>query len=97
MCLSLISVTIINIITITTVLLLVDYYYPPPFPSPTPPGFARTLFCGGVAGVVLWTAIFPADVAKSRIQVAGSTESMTSVLMGIVRTEGEDWWGDGGG
>lgn len=51
-------------------------------------GFARTLFCGGIAGVVLWVAIFPADVVKSRIQVAGSKASMTSVMMGVVRQEG---------
>ncbi|KAK8373898.1 hypothetical protein O3P69_011733 [Scylla paramamosain] len=51
-------------------------------------GFTRTLFCGGVAGVVLWVAIFPADVAKSRIQVAGSKETMRKVVLDIVRKEG---------
>ena len=27
-------------------------------------------FAGGIAGVCLWTAIFPADVVKSRVQVS---------------------------
>ncbi len=28
-----------------------------------------TMFAGGIAGVTLWTIIFPADVIKSRLQV----------------------------
>lgn len=32
-------------------------------------GALRLTFCGGVAGISLWIAIFPADVIKSRIQV----------------------------
>ena len=32
-------------------------------------GAVRLTFCGGIAGVSLWIAIFPADVIKSRIQV----------------------------
>lgn len=32
-------------------------------------GPVRLIFCGGMAGVCLWCATFPADVIKSRIQV----------------------------
>ena len=32
-------------------------------------GAVQLTFCGGIAGVSLWIAIFPADVIKSRIQV----------------------------
>ncbi|XP_064103034.1 mitochondrial ornithine transporter 1-like [Macrobrachium nipponense] len=48
----------------------------------------RTMLAGGFAGVTLWVAIFPADVVKSRIQVAGSTEPMMKVFKNIVRQEG---------
>ena len=48
----------------------------------------KTAICGGIAGVTLWTAIFPTDVLKSRIQVAGSTEPMIFLLKHIYRTEG---------
>ncbi|KAG7176636.1 mitochondrial ornithine transporter 1-like [Homarus americanus] len=51
-------------------------------------GPVKTMFCGGIAGVILWVAIFPADVVKSRIQVAGSTDPMSKVLLGIYRNEG---------
>ncbi|KAK3893061.1 hypothetical protein Pcinc_003107 [Petrolisthes cinctipes] len=51
-------------------------------------GPAKTMLCGGIAGVVLWVAIFPADVIKSRIQVAGSTSPMLTVLMQVVKNEG---------
>jgi len=32
-------------------------------------GAAGLIFSGGMAGVSLWLAIYPADVIKSRIQV----------------------------
>ena len=32
-------------------------------------GMFKTWISGGIAGVVLWTVIFPADVIKSRQQV----------------------------
>lgn len=51
-------------------------------------GALRTIVAGGVGGVLLWVAIFPADVAKSRIQVEGSREPMLKVLGGIIRNEG---------
>lgn len=34
-----------------------------------PSGPVKVIISGGVAGVALWTAVFPADVVKSRIQV----------------------------
>ena len=32
-------------------------------------GVVKTVISGGMAGVTLWTLIFPADVVKSRLQV----------------------------
>ncbi|XP_046374151.1 mitochondrial ornithine transporter 1-like isoform X2 [Haliotis rufescens] len=55
-------------------------------------GAWRTIVCGGVGGVALWTAIFPADVVKSRIQVqcvAGSvTPTFIATVLKIFREEG---------
>ncbi|XP_077983850.1 mitochondrial ornithine transporter 1-like [Glandiceps talaboti] len=51
----------------------------------------RLLFCGGFAGACLWTAIFPIDVVKSRIQVqsmVGTMEGFMPTLKNIYRTEG---------
>ena len=33
-------------------------------------GILGTMFAGGMAGVTLWSVIFPADVIKSRLQVS---------------------------
>ena len=35
-------------------------------------GPLKTVISGGMAGVTLWTVIFPADVVKSRLQVRSS-------------------------
>jgi solute carrier family 25 ornithine transporter 2/15 len=43
---------------------------------------------GAFGGVCLWTAIFPADVIKSRVQIQGISRSMFAVGIDIVRTEG---------
>lgn len=51
-------------------------------------GPLNTMAAGAVGGVALWTAIFPADVIKSRIQVQSLTHSMTRVGMEIFRKEG---------
>lgn len=51
-------------------------------------GPLNTMAAGAVGGVALWTAIFPADVIKSRIQVQSLTHSMTRVGMEIIRKEG---------
>lgn len=65
----------------------------------TPPGKTkdeigpfRTIVAGGVGGVSLWVAIFPADVVKSRVQVAstyGTVEpTFRSVITKVFREEG---------
>lgn len=46
------------------------------------------MVAGAVGGASLWTAIFPADVIKSRVQIQGISASMFSVGMDIVRKEG---------
>jgi len=48
----------------------------------------RTLICGGIGGVTLWTLIFPADVVKSRIQVNKLNITFLSCLQDILRKEG---------
>ncbi|CAL4064852.1 unnamed protein product, partial [Meganyctiphanes norvegica] len=60
----------------------------PPGKSKDDIGPMRTMLCGGIAGVILWVAIFPTDVVKSRIQIAGSTEPFIAVLKNIYRNEG---------
>jgi solute carrier family 25 ornithine transporter 2/15 len=51
-------------------------------------GPLRTMVAGAVGGASLWTAIFPADVIKSRVQIQGISASMYSVGLDIVRKEG---------
>ncbi|EAT34099.1 AAEL013630-PA [Aedes aegypti] len=51
-------------------------------------GPLKTMVAGAVGGVALWTAIFPADVIKSRIQVQSLRLSMTQVGVEIFRKEG---------
>lgn len=51
-------------------------------------GAVRTVVAGGVAGVTLWTVIFPADVVKSRLQVTGATTPMLVMMGQIYRQEG---------
>lgn len=51
-------------------------------------GAGRTVVAGGVAGVTLWTIIFPADVVKSRLQVSGSTTPMLVMMRDILEKEG---------
>ncbi|XP_041359074.1 mitochondrial ornithine transporter 1-like [Gigantopelta aegis] len=54
-------------------------------------GVWRTIVCGGVGGVALWVAIFPADVCKSRIQVqsvSGKAPTFRYTFMNILRNEG---------
>lgn len=55
---------------------------------PEEAGLVKTIISGGVGGLCLWTAIFPFDVAKSRIQVDSLKDSMTTVLIKVYRTEG---------
>ncbi|KAF2367753.1 Mitochondrial substrate/solute carrier [Trinorchestia longiramus] len=51
-------------------------------------GPVNTFISGGVAGCLLWTAMFPTDLIKSRIQVAGDTSPMLRVALDIYRKEG---------
>lgn len=53
-------------------------------------GPVRTVLAGGVAGVTLWTVIFPADVVKSRLQVTGATTPMLVMMASIYRQVGRD-------
>lgn len=55
---------------------------------PEKAGLLETVVSGGIGGICLWTAIFPFDVAKSRIQVDSLSDSMTKVLKDVVRKEG---------
>ena len=51
-------------------------------------GPLKTVISGGVAGVTLWTIIFPADVVKSRLQVTGDTTPMVVMMRQIYKHEG---------
>lgn len=51
-------------------------------------GPLKTIVSGGVAGVTLWAAIFPADVIKSRQQVSGVSQPLFRAGADIVRREG---------
>ena len=51
-------------------------------------GAVKTVVSGGIAGVTLWTLIFPADVVKSRLQVSGSTTPMLKMMADIYAKEG---------
>uniref|UniRef100_A0A914LAQ6 Mitochondrial carrier protein n=2 Tax=Meloidogyne incognita group TaxID=654580 RepID=A0A914LAQ6_MELIC len=50
-------------------------------------GVLRTAISGGIGGMALWTAIFPADVVKSRMQI-GETGRFSTILLKIVKNEG---------
>uniref|UniRef100_A0A914RP63 Uncharacterized protein n=1 Tax=Parascaris equorum TaxID=6256 RepID=A0A914RP63_PAREQ len=47
----------------------------------------RTAISGGVGGMALWTAVFPADVVKSRIQITGSGR-FSHMFVSILKKEG---------
>ncbi|XP_063699343.1 mitochondrial ornithine transporter 1-like [Culicoides brevitarsis] len=51
-------------------------------------GPLKTMLAGAIGGICLWTAIFPADVIKSRIQVTGTTRGMFDVGIEIFKKEG---------
>ncbi|XP_070150885.1 mitochondrial ornithine transporter 1 isoform X3 [Polyergus mexicanus] len=48
----------------------------------------RTMVAGAVGGTMLWLAIFPADVVKSRIQVQNLKTPALIIFKNIVRQEG---------
>jgi solute carrier family 25 ornithine transporter 2/15 len=47
-----------------------------------------TMAAGAFGGVLFWTAVFPADVVKSRIQVSGTKQPFFQLLVQIFRQEG---------
>lgn len=51
-------------------------------------GLLRTSAAGSVGGICLWTAIFPADVIKSRVQISGVKTNMFVMGLNIARNEG---------
>ncbi|XP_063231027.1 mitochondrial ornithine transporter 1 [Bacillus rossius redtenbacheri] len=51
-------------------------------------GAIATMASGAVGGMLFWTAIFPADVVKSRIQIQHCETSLFSMIVNIFRTEG---------
>ncbi|XP_018565189.1 mitochondrial ornithine transporter 1 isoform X2 [Anoplophora glabripennis] len=51
-------------------------------------GLFKTMLAGAVGGAVFWTATYPADVAKSRIQVNSLEENMFITILNITRHEG---------
>lgn len=51
-------------------------------------GLFKTMVAGALGGFTFWTLTFPADVAKSRIQVNNSKENMVLMMARIWRQEG---------
>jgi len=51
-------------------------------------GALGTVGAGAVAGVVLWSIIFPVDVVKSRLAVSGASTPLLHMLVSIQRAEG---------
>ncbi|KAJ8984424.1 hypothetical protein NQ317_012487 [Molorchus minor] len=51
-------------------------------------GLFKTMLAGAVGGLSFWAFTYPADVAKSRIQVSNLEDNMVTTLMKISRTEG---------
>uniref|UniRef100_A0A8R1Y4M6 ULP_PROTEASE domain-containing protein n=1 Tax=Onchocerca volvulus TaxID=6282 RepID=A0A8R1Y4M6_ONCVO len=63
------------------------FYLTPEGKSKSEIGILRTALSGGIGGVTLWAAVYPVDVVKSRMQVAGSG-SFTNIFRSIVKNEG---------
>lgn len=51
-------------------------------------GWQKTMVAGAVGGSMLWLAIFPADVVKSRVQVQNLRTPALIVFKDIIRQEG---------
>ncbi|VDK87194.1 unnamed protein product [Litomosoides sigmodontis] len=60
------------------------FYLTPEGKSKSEIGILRTAVSGGIGGVVLWSAVYPVDVVKSRMQVSGSG-SFTCIFRNIIR------------
>uniref|UniRef100_A0A915PD55 Mitochondrial ornithine transporter 1 n=1 Tax=Setaria digitata TaxID=48799 RepID=A0A915PD55_9BILA len=63
------------------------FYFTPEGKVKSEIGIARTALSGGIGGVALWTAVYPIDLVKSRMQIAGSGSFINS-FYNIVRNEG---------
>ena len=48
-------------------------------------GLFRTAISGGMAGLTLWTVLFPVDVIKSRQQVRNFFEYIVQKILQILR------------
>ncbi|KFZ16154.1 hypothetical protein V501_02367 [Pseudogymnoascus sp. VKM F-4519 (FW-2642)] len=46
---------------------------------------AKSLLCGGIAGVVTWASVFPLDVIKTRVQTQTLSATERSPLLGAAR------------
>ncbi|VIO90907.1 Mitochondrial carrier protein [Brugia malayi] len=62
-------------------------YLTPEGKSKSEIGILRTALSGGIGGVVLWSAVYPVDVIKSRMQVTGSGRFI-NIFRNIVKNEG---------
>jgi len=47
----------------------------------------KVLLCGGVAGVVTWTSIFPLDVIKTRVQTQATIPAYTGERSPLLTSE----------
>ncbi|EFO23633.2 carrier protein [Loa loa] len=63
------------------------FYLTPEGKSKSEIGILRTALSGGIAGVVLWSAVYPVDVVKSRVQIAGSG-GFINIFRNIIKNEG---------
>ncbi|KAL4001828.1 Mitochondrial carrier family protein [Acanthocheilonema viteae] len=63
------------------------FYLIPEGKSKSEIGILRTALSGGIGGVVLWSVVYPVDVVKSRMQVAGAG-SFVDIFRSIVKNEG---------
>ncbi|VDM39947.1 unnamed protein product [Toxocara canis] len=63
------------------------YYLTPHGKTKDEIGVLRTATSGGVGGMALWASIFPADVVKSRMQIAG-TGRFSEMFISILKNEG---------
>ncbi|KAJ3630856.1 hypothetical protein MTP99_012025 [Tenebrio molitor] len=51
-------------------------------------GLFKTMVAGAIGGMSFWTLTYPADVAKSRIQVTNSKTNMVTMILKIWKYEG---------
>ncbi|MFH4976703.1 hypothetical protein AB6A40_003412 [Gnathostoma spinigerum] len=63
------------------------YYFTVPGKTKDDIGLTRTAISGAIGGTALWTAVFPFDVVKSRMQITGNGH-FGSMLFQIFKNEG---------